>query len=508
MTYTLRDKRYAIGTTQFAIVIFLVALIVYVFTLAPGLLWGGGDFATFQTKAYTGQIESNIFGHPLWVVLARPFIALPIRDVAYRANLASAVFGAAALAFVFLAARHIARSTGAALLATAALAVSHTFWTYAVMPKPYSLNALLLAACIYFLLRWGEERRGRYLYLFAAIYGLSPSNHLVMLTAVAGFITYLVLVARHHRGGGDLRRQFAIAAAVYALALAPYALLALSADESAATTASIGGFLRGFLTALTSPDKLLLGLGAGIALLLYQFPASVPIGLIGLRRSWLLDRPAAALLALTAAGNVAFLLGATDPRTGGEYVWNLHYYLLTYVVFALWLAAGLAHLWPHLARTRLRLVASASLIIGLPVVAYALAPVISRPFVANLPGFREVGGRDNLTYVLSPWKHNEAGARALGESILNTLPPGSAFLADYGLWSIINYLQVVEGRRLDVALIQMPAPGAGKQLPLILSQRNARNLFIADINRYYDVADIETRFDIVAIGPIYHLDPK
>ncbi len=508
MTHTLRDKPSATGGARFAIVVFFVALIVYVLTLAPGLLWGGGDFATFQTKAYTGQIESNIFGHPLWVVLARPLLALPIGDVAYRANLASAVFGAAALALVFLAAGRIARSTGAALLATAALAASHTFWTYAVMPKPYSLNALLLAACIYLLLRWGEERRGRYLYLFAAIYGLGPSNHLVMLTAAAGFITYLVLVAQRHRDSVDLRRQFAIAAAVHALALAPYALVVLSVGESAATTGSIGGFLRGFFTALTSPAKLLLGLGTGIALLLYQFLASIPIGLIGLRRSWLLDRPTAAMLALIAAGNVAFLLGATDPRTGGEYVWNLHYYLLTYVVFALWLAVGLAHLWPRLARTRLRLMASASLIIGLPVMAYALAPVISRPFVANLPGFREVGGRDNLTYVLSPWKHTETGARALGESILNTLPPDSALLADYGIWSIVNYLQVVEGRRLDVTLIQMPAVGAGKQLPLILSQRDARNLFIADINRYYDATEIETRFNIAPAGPIYRLTPK
>jgi hypothetical protein len=214
------------------------------------------------------------------------------------------------------------------------------------------------------------------------------------------------------------------------------------------------------------------------------------------------------MLALIAAGNVGFLLGATDPRTGGEYVWNLHYYLLTYVVFAQWLAVGLAHLWPHLARTRLRLTASALLMVGLPVMVYALAPIVARAFTANLPGFREVGGRDNLSYVLSPWKQDETGARTFAESILNTLPPDSILLADYSIWSILNYLQIVESRRLDLTLIQMPAAGTGRQLPLILSQRGARNLFIADANRYYDVAEIETRFNITPVGPIYRLIPK
>src|SRR3972149_8509886 len=87
---------------QMAFSILVTGLVLYILTLAPGLLWGGGDFSTFQTKAYTGQIESNVFGHPLWVILARPFLGLPVRDIAYRANLAAAFFAAGALAFIYL----------------------------------------------------------------------------------------------------------------------------------------------------------------------------------------------------------------------------------------------------------------------------------------------------------------------------------------------------------------------------------------------------------------------
>jgi len=100
------------GSRILPLALFAAALALYIFTLAPGLLWGGGDFATFQTMAYLLEIElpGGIFGHPLWVILAHPFTWLPIREVAWRANLASAVFAAGALTLVFLAARHLTRS--------------------------------------------------------------------------------------------------------------------------------------------------------------------------------------------------------------------------------------------------------------------------------------------------------------------------------------------------------------------------------------------------------------
>src|SRR5207244_1124205 len=127
------DRQTAAG----ALGVFAGSLALYVVTLPPGLLWGGGDFARFQTWAYLGRVETgvDIFAHPLWVVLAHPFTWLPVRDPAWRANLAAAVFAAIALVFVYLACRRLTRSDFAALLATGALALSHTFWTYAVMPK-------------------------------------------------------------------------------------------------------------------------------------------------------------------------------------------------------------------------------------------------------------------------------------------------------------------------------------------------------------------------------------
>ncbi len=217
----------AIQGVAMMLLIFVAALALYTATLAPGLLWGGGDFATFQTMAFLGGVEdirggAGIFYHPLWVILAHPFTKLPIRDVAWRANFASAVFGAAALTLLFLSAHLLTRSTPASLLATAALAVSHTFWTYAVMAKVYSLNALLLIACIYLLLRWGSEGGGGFLYAFAFLYGLSFLNHLVMATAAAGFLAYVGLITWQRRRDSGLGRQLLFSLLAGLLGLAPY----------------------------------------------------------------------------------------------------------------------------------------------------------------------------------------------------------------------------------------------------------------------------------------------
>jgi hypothetical protein len=488
-----------------ALAVFALALCVYIPTLAPGLLWGGGDFATFQTRLYTGELTGTIFGHPLWVILARPFLYLPIRDVAYRANLASAFFGAGALAFVFLCAWQLTRRTGPSLLATCALLVSHTFWTYSVMPKVYSLNTLL-AAILYLLLRWGQELRPATLYAAAALAGLSLLNHLLMATAVAGIAAYVLLILRREPRTQAARRQLLLAGGCFALGLLPYLAIVVTQNQGNATSGTIVGSVRDFLISWLHPIPLLLGIGVGVALLVYQFPVTFIGSALGLHQMWRAQRPEAILMALVAGGDVMFILGATVPSTSGDYVWNLHYYLPTYVVLALWLAAGLTAFWPQINRSAVRLAGVAFLTLGLPVVVYLLAPSLARPFVEGLPGFRSLPGRDNLTYVLWPWKQNETGARPFGEGILAALPPDSQLFADYSIWTVVNYLQIVDRERPDVTIYNLTE--AGDQLQYIQQHAGSARMYLADVNRYYRLDAIRTRFEVVPAGAVYQLVPK
>lgn len=493
-------------------IIFILSLAFYTLTLAPDVLWGGGDFATYQTMAFLGGVQdirgsAGVFYHPLWVLLAHPFTLLPIQTPAWRANFASAVFAAAALALVFLTAKRLTHSTPASLFSTVTLAVSHTFWTYAVMAKPYSLNALLFIICIYLLLLWREKQGSGYLYGFAFLYGLSFFNHLVMATVAMGFFAYIGIVIWNRRRDPSIWQHLLIAMIAGLAGLSPRLLLLARTETDGSIIKAAMGALHAVLFLPSHPKALLAGIGIGIALLLYQFPAIFPAGFWGLRLTFHKKGPEKWLLGLAALGNVFVLLLSIDPRVLGGYWWNLHQYLLTYVIFALWIAIGLADLWPRIVSKKRRLAGVVFLTVVFPVFLYALTPVVARPLAANVPGFRSLPGRDNFRYALSPWKSNERGARRLGENILDSLPQNSVLFADYSIWAIINYMQVVENARPDVTLVKLP--GRSQQTSIILNYRNGRPLFLADLYRnYYDVEGIKRYFEIVPYGPIYRLQPK
>lgn len=493
-----------------SLAILCAGLILYTSTLAPDLLWGGGDFAKFQLRAYIVELEAGVFGHPLWVVLAHPFTYLPIRNIAWRANFASAVFASVSLLVVFAIAWHLTHSLQASLLGTAALAVSHTFWTYAVLPKVYSLNALMLSACIYLLILWQDKKEGKYLYVFTFLYSLSLFNHLVMATAVVGFVVFIAWELWSRRGHPDARRQFLTAMVICVLSLVPHVWFAREFGSGAGSSGAVLRFLRGGLAFLITPKYWLGGMGWGIGLLWYQFPLTIALGFIGLFRMQSAHTRKCWLLFLVAVGDIAFLLGATDPRTGGDYVWNLHYYLQAYVVFSLWISIGFASAIAYFCQRRVKWWLPALVVATLivPIVCYAVAPMVARVVLTDLPGFRPLPGRDNYVFALSPWKFQETGARELGESILAALPEGSVLFADYSLWSIVRYLQVVEGQRPDVTSVNLTRSGGGQVETIVEYSKDNNSLYLADVWRYYDIESIEEYFDIVLTPPVYRLVPR
>src|SRR3990172_11738601 len=75
-----------------------LALLVYIATLAPTVMWY--DMGEFATAASTLGIAHNT-GYPLLILLGKAFTFLPVGDAAYRVNLMSAVFSALAVALVF-----------------------------------------------------------------------------------------------------------------------------------------------------------------------------------------------------------------------------------------------------------------------------------------------------------------------------------------------------------------------------------------------------------------------
>ncbi len=142
--------------------------------------------AEYQRRVAQTEFGEGPWDRPLFVFLSQPFLFLPWGELARRANWASAAFAAGACLFVYLllkillqmAPQFISRRVG--ILAAVSLGVSHTFWMRAVTPGPEPLDALLLAAILYFLIRFANLGGALNLYLGMGILGLALANNLLL----------------------------------------------------------------------------------------------------------------------------------------------------------------------------------------------------------------------------------------------------------------------------------------------------------------------------------------
>jgi hypothetical protein len=73
-------------------IVFVIALGLYVRTLAPGILMG--DSGEFQVLAITGGL-AHATGYPIYLLIAKLFTFLPIGPVTWRVDFLSALMGAA-----------------------------------------------------------------------------------------------------------------------------------------------------------------------------------------------------------------------------------------------------------------------------------------------------------------------------------------------------------------------------------------------------------------------------
>lgn len=153
---------------------FLAALGLYLASLAPTVQ--GFDSAELTVGAYTlGFIHAP--GYPLYLLIGHLFTHAPIGDVGMRLNLMSAVLGSlTVLVLYWLLLLHtgewLVSSAAAALFATAPI-----FWSQAIRAEVYTLHTLLTAGA---LLAWLQATRsgrtGTYLVCFALL-GLGMANH-------------------------------------------------------------------------------------------------------------------------------------------------------------------------------------------------------------------------------------------------------------------------------------------------------------------------------------------
>jgi len=171
-----------------------------------------GRADTFEFQVVVPQLGiAHPTGYPLYLLLAKLFTFIPISSVAWRVNLASAVFALAALTIIYLIILQLDGQPLPALLGAVAIGLTPTFWSQAIEAEVYALHALIVAVALWFILEIGavrtawrvgpSERLGewRWLLILVFVIGLGLTNHLTTVFLIPAAVL-ATLFAFHNYG--------------------------------------------------------------------------------------------------------------------------------------------------------------------------------------------------------------------------------------------------------------------------------------------------------------------
>ncbi len=160
------------------------ALAVYLATLAPGLYTL--DSAELATGAHVlGIVHAP--GYPVYLVLLKAWTLLvPVGEIAYRANLFSAVCAVGALVAFRRAMVALTGAPVAALAAAALLGVAAPFWSQALRAEVYTLHVLFLALILLLVVKWRADGGTGRLAALGLLLGLSLGNHMATVLLLPG----------------------------------------------------------------------------------------------------------------------------------------------------------------------------------------------------------------------------------------------------------------------------------------------------------------------------------
>src|SRR5215207_6151114 len=213
-----------------ALSVVLISLLFYLRTLAPTVLYydptAFPDSVVLQIQAIVLGIPHTT-GYPTWVMLTHLFTYLPFGDPAYRANLSSAVYAAAAVLLVYLLCLRLTRRVVPSCVGALLFGLSRDFWSHAVITEVYTLNALFVALVIFLLLHWRDTRDDRPLLLACFSMGLSLTNHLTSGLLLPAAVLFVGLL-----DGRKLRDLWLTlkGATLFLIALTPYLYLPIRAS--------------------------------------------------------------------------------------------------------------------------------------------------------------------------------------------------------------------------------------------------------------------------------------
>lgn len=455
-------------------VVWAVSFAVYLRTLHPSI-GDPGDSAELQLVIATLGVPHPP-GYPLYTLLGRLFLLLPVGSVAYRINLMSAFFGSCTVATLFGLCLALSVSLPAAVSASLIFAASGAFWSQAVITEVYTLNTFLMCTTLLLLILWRKTRRRGFYSASLAVCALSFGHHASVVLLLPGLLWF---VWRTDRRVLTDPKAVAPVLAFFALSSLQYLTIYLRArthplycDECPDTWHTLWTYLtssryRGHMLAYPLPETLQRMAVTFPGLLVGQFGWwGLALGAMGFVRSAVRRRPELGLLGLLFVADILFGMTYDFPD-----FWV--FLLPAHLVFASWIGLGL----DAVQRAALETVTARSGKVGRAVV--RLATTMGMLLLAHVP-YR-------LNYVQVDQSNNY---RALDYAtrLLSSLEPDAAIVGEpwtYLERIVILYMQSVEGLRPDVELVPYSVPELAARFnerPMILLRPapNVGDLFILE----------------------------
>lgn len=193
----------------FAILAVVIPFAVYMATLAPSVtFFDSGEFLT--ATASLGSAHSP--GYPLFIMYTKPFTWLPLGNLAFRVNVATAFSSSLACLGVYFLVLYLLRDELlmdnerftsfvlklAGLAAACAFSVTPRLWLQSNHDKPYPLLAFITAVIFYLLFKWRDlykqgDERPAYVYVCTFLAGMAMAAHQTVVLLLPAWFLLIVM---------------------------------------------------------------------------------------------------------------------------------------------------------------------------------------------------------------------------------------------------------------------------------------------------------------------------
>jgi hypothetical protein len=421
--------------------VFFAALVVYVATAAPGVLWQDSGMAQIRVLRWDLHGDLGLaLSHPLYYLVAEAFQFLPLSESAYKTNLVAVFFGAVTIANVYLLLLLGTKRRFGAALGALTLLVAHTFWQHCAIAEVYTVSTTLLTVELLCFQQFVATGRTRWLAWLFLANGLDISNHMVAALSLACYALWCGRLLMQRR----LRVTTLVWCGVVWLAGASIYLALIFRDIlggmpplDALVSACMGGYGKYVLNVRFTPrllvnSALYIGMNYPTPLILAFIPGCLAV--------WKLD-PARrfVLLGLLAIHTIwAARYNVPDQYT---------FFIPTIVLLAIFIGFGCARLTEKPAAGRRAALLAAAL---LPPIVYFFLPAVAQKAGLDMGLKREIPFRDGYRYFLLPWKTGYDGPQRFAEDVQTRLPKDAVLFADGTAVRPLHYFALTGRWRADI----------------------------------------------------------